>query len=140
MKMSLKTRNWILRLSVALFLALVVGGALLAAPPATKPKKEPPPPFGCFTDVWAESFDVVKTHYDKDKHQLTWTLKAKKDVTMRAYHAQLGDWDNVELAIVGVKFNPNQVSVKKGAQIEATIDLSDVPVSEVGICNIREHR
>jgi hypothetical protein len=127
-------------LSATLLLALVVGGALLAAPPSDKPKKEPPPPFGCFTEKWAEYFDVVSTHYDGNKYQLTWVLQAKKDITLRAYRAELNNPDGVEVAIVGVKFNPNPVTLKKGTQIEATISLVDVQVNAVAILNIREQR
>jgi hypothetical protein len=124
---------------VSLFLALVAACAVSAGkPPARKPTTTPP--FRCFTQPWADTFDVLDTRYDRKKNLLVWLLRAKKDARLKRYEAFVGDGDGVELATVEVKFEPAGSRVKAKDRLRAVVRLGNVVVADAAVVNLRERR
>ncbi len=127
-------------LSLLLVLGLSVCYSPSGQPCAAQQPKADEPPFRSFTQVWYADFNVVSARYNQANQTFTWVLEAKNDLVLRSYTAAMTDPDGVAIATVGVKFVPNQTMVKKGKQVRAVISLVNVPISEVGILNIRERK
>lgn len=123
------------------WLALIACFVLLPSPTTahTDDEEERNLPCRCFTQPWENTFTIVSVKYDKANTQFVWILKAKKDLVVPLYKAEINDVNGITQHTLSVKLTPNREKLKKGMQVRAVVPAANVDFEEVAGLLIRQY-